>query len=85
LRNWLNSALVPHVDTEIANLVTSWEDNANTLLANVIAALSTNLADVQAAIDEVINNSITVQDPVVAELLNKLDSQTRAALDALFA
>ena len=67
LRNWLNTTLVPHVDTEVADLVIAWEDNANTLLANVITALNEQ------------NDTVTAQlNAQNASILSQLNDQNAA-------
>ena len=78
LRKWIQTDLVPHLDTEYAELSASWAAN--------IAELETAVNDAIAQmIAEVSNNSVTANDPVVKALVQNVSSQTRIALDAIYA
>ena len=86
LRNWLNTTLVPHVDTEIANLVIAWEDNANTLLTNVIAALNEQSDTVTAQLNEQnasILQQLNGQNAAITAQLATQDADVAAQIDAM--
>lgn len=86
LRNWLNTTLVPHVDTEIANLVIAWEDNASTLLANVIAALNDQSDTVTAQLNEQnasILQQLNAQNAAITAQLAAQDANVAAQIDAM--
>ena len=75
LRNWLNTALVPHVDTEVANLVIAWEDNANTILSTVTNQLELQNADILAQLNaqnDAITAQLSDQDAEIAAQINNV-------------
>ena len=53
LREWLRDTLVPHVDKEISELVSSWQGNTAELTATFQALASNMLAQVNAAVEGV--------------------------------
>lgn len=85
LRDWIECTFTPEVNAQIQLLETSWETNANDL-ANQFETISGQLIQqVNDAIQQVIDSSVTVQDPVVAGILANATSDTRVAADALYA
>lgn len=74
LRGYITKTLVPWLENEISQ----FEGDVETS----IAALT---AYVNSAVESIINDSIQVQDPVVATLVNNAASATRVALDAIYA
>lgn len=71
---YLNLVLVPWINVNYTKLGDDFEEQVNILIAAV-----------NAAIEEVIDSSIVIQDPLVAQLVADVDSDTREALDELYA
>lgn len=69
---WINRELVPYINTNFSELTTTVNEDINRLIEAV-----------NNAIDEVIGNSVTVQDPLVATMLQNSNSATRIALNAI--
>lgn len=89
LRKWLRDVLVP----EFGGIVEYVDDQIADMLAVVDQAIADNeqwteqqiddlTAYVDDAVQQIINSSIEVQDPVVAGLVRDADSETRKALDS---
>lgn len=74
LRVYINQTIVPFVDESIDDLENKWVEEVNRLIDAV-----------NAAIDEVLNASIEVQDPVVAAIFRNDASETRSVTDLLYA
>lgn len=74
LKRYINRVLVPFVNSSTDDLAQAFEDQVNLLIIAV-----------NNAIDQILNSSIEVQDPVVAALIGDLDSATSNALDARYA
>lgn len=74
LKRYINKELVPFVNDNYSDLADAFEEQVNILIQQV-----------NAAIDSIINNSIEVQDPVVAALLEDPDSATKIALNDILA
>lgn len=74
LRHYVTHILVPAIDAENKEIETSWEGQI-TFLTDYI----------NQAIDAIINDSVDIQDPVVAQLIGDLESATRMAMNGLFA
>lgn len=72
LQRYINKELVPFVNDNMEQLGDDFETQANALIEAV-----------NAAIDMVINDSVEVQDPVVAELVANATSATNDAIEAL--
>lgn len=88
--------VIAYINTEVPGLGDTFEEEVNRLTDVINAALAdqnetvtdqlaANLAAVQAAIQEVIDNSLTVNDPLIASAINTGDTQTRVALDTRYA
>lgn len=71
---YINRTLVPFIEENYAGLA----DEFNTVATALIEA-------VNAAIDSVINDSVEVQDDVVAAIFNDAGSDTRTVTDVLYA
>jgi hypothetical protein len=117
LRCYIRDVLVPHVDTEISELTSSWQENLDSLEANwetstatlktfvndSVSTLTTFVndsiatdhtwttdqiaamqAEVDAAVQEVVNSSIVLQDPVLSQILADPTKQSRITLDGIF-
>jgi hypothetical protein len=91
LRNYINKDVVPFVNKNTGELAVVFEEQVNLLVAQVNAALADQTVDVDqkitdltayvdAAVQAVIDDSVEVQDPVVASLINDEDSDTHTAL-----
>jgi hypothetical protein len=65
------------------NLIPWVQTNYDALAADFIVQVNLLITAVNMAIEAVINDSITVQDPVVEALVEQADSLTRVALDTL--
>lgn len=74
LVRYLNRVIIPYINSEFDNLANSVEEDIQQLIDVV-----------NAAIDQIINDSIEVQDAVVAGIFENPASATRAATDALYA
>jgi hypothetical protein len=74
LRYYVTNVLVPAIDAENAEIEAAWEEQI-TFLTNYI----------NQAIEAIINDSVDIQDPVVAEMVNDPESLSRQALDDLYA
>lgn len=96
LREWLNTVLVPHVNTEVGGLTDDWAEGIAAIqgaltqaiadnAATVDARLDTNETAINAAIQAVIDSSISVSDPVVRGVLEAAVSSTREWLDTRYA
>lgn len=70
---YIDNVLVPYIDTNMSSVAEAWEATAQQLIDAV-----------NSAIEEVINSSITLQDPVMLAIINNLTSQSRVKLDALY-
>lgn len=70
---YINKELVPFVNENYSELADAFEEQVNLLIAAV-----------NAAIDAVINDSVEVQDPVMAGIINNVNSATRTLLDSLY-
>lgn len=86
LINTVNTSLGAQTDSNNAAL-TSLTNFVNTSIADDHTWTTEQIATMQAAVDsavnEVINSSIVVEDPVAAGIINDPTSQTRAALNVL--
>lgn len=71
---YINKDLVPWVNEKYTELGDEFETQVNALIEAV-----------NAAIDLVINDSVDLQDPVMAQIFQDIDSDTRAVTDALYA
>lgn len=71
---YMNRTVVPFVN-----------DNITTISTDVADQITALIAQVNAARDEIINSSITVQDPVVSGIVTDDASQTRVTLDSIYA
>lgn len=71
---YVSTVLVPALDTEIKEMEDAWQEQV-TFLTDYI----------NQAINAIINDSIDIQDPVVAEMVNDPESLSRQALDDLYA
>jgi lysophospholipase L1-like esterase/uncharacterized protein YggL (DUF469 family) len=74
MRAYINKVLVPFVNTQVEYLSDAFVEEVNRLIDAV-----------NAAIDMVIDGSIELQDPVMAQIVADLDSETRTLLDTLYA
>ncbi len=92
---YINKELVPFVNENYSELAQAFQDQVNILIAQVNAALEAQTEDVDQkiadltqfvndAVQSIIDDSIQVQDPVVAALFTN-PSQTRTAADARYA
>lgn len=85
LRKYIRDILVTHIDDSFDAI----EDYVNKAVAAIEIEVNNDIAEltekVNDAIQSIINNSITVQDPVVAQLLNDPESETRVEADQIFA
>lgn len=70
LRGYITKVLVPAIELEIVNFKSDVENNI-TLITKYV----------NDAIEQIINNSVEVQDPTIATAINTLNSQTRVALN----
>lgn len=93
LRNYVNKVVVPYVNENTAGLATTFEEQVNVLIGQVNAALTDQTEEVDQkiadlttyvnnAVQQIIDDSIEVQDPVVAALVADTDSDTYEALQA---
>jgi lysophospholipase L1-like esterase len=93
LRKYVNDTLIPFINDNVGGLVDQVTEEINRMIETVNAALEAQddsvdqkiaelVAYVDAAIASIINNSVTVQDPVVAALVNNPASATSVALNA---
>jgi len=74
LIRYMNRTLVPFVQDNYEELAEAF----NTTVQALIVAF-------EAAVAEIVNDSVNVQDPVVAGIFNDEDSDTRAVTDLLYA
>lgn len=70
---YMNKTLAPWMVEEVTELGDAFDTAVNTLIEQI-----------NAAIDAIINDSIEVQDVVVAGIVNQVDSLTRVALNAIY-
>jgi hypothetical protein len=95
LRHYITDVVVPYVDTEFALLGNEFTTQVNTMIDTVNEALASQSATVDAdiaALTQFVNDtmaavvadSITLQDPVMAGIVNDAASATRVALNALY-
>lgn len=91
MRYWIADTLVPYINENVQYLSDEWEKNVQQMADDVAEAIAGEQAWVTGEITEltnyvneqvqlVIENSITVQDPVVAGLATDLTSDTSVAL-----
>ena len=73
LRVYINRTIVPFINENFAEFGQIFADEVNRLIDAV-----------NAAIDMVINDSVEIQDPIVAQLIRDVNSLTRVALDELY-
>lgn len=96
LRDYVHNTLVDWLNTNVAGLEDSWNEEVTNLVASVDAALAAqttaNAASIQTMIDyvntkvqEIVDSSIKVTDPVVTALLNDDTSTTKIKADSLYA
>lgn len=71
---YINRSIVPFINDNFSELADDFEEQVNILIAAV-----------NAAIDSVINDSVEVQDVVIAANINNESSATTAALEAKYA
>lgn len=71
---YINKTVLPTINEQMNDLSEEYADEINKLIDQV-----------NAAVEAIINSSIIVQDPVVAAMIGNTSSQTRQALDALYA
>lgn len=94
LTNYINRVIVPFVNENFAELSGEFETQINALIVAVNEALAAQDAEVDQKIADlttyvndtvqgIVDNSITVQDSVIAGAINDPESETRAALNAL--
>lgn len=80
LRRYMNDQIIGHLNTELPRIM----DEIGAMLidqsVNVDAVIAELIQQVNAAVEQIINDSIEVQDPVFAALLADQDSDTFAAL-----
>jgi hypothetical protein len=72
LRQYINRTIVPFVNENLDNLTDVFIEEVNKLIDAV-----------NEAIEAIINSSIEVQDPLVAQLINDVNSLTRQAIEGL--
>ena len=89
LRAWLRDRLIPHIDTELNSLSEQFVVGITDLTSAVNDALAEQntyvLAQLNNAVEAVINSSIEVSDPVIMGVLNNATSAVRAFLDSHYA
>ena len=73
MTRYINKDLVPWVNENYSELAEEFQTQVNILVEAV-----------NEAIESVINGSVTVQDPIIAQLINTADSLTRVALNGIF-
>lgn len=94
LVKYINRVVVPFVNENYQGLADAFTTEVNRMIETVNDALAaqdeevdTKLLEakayVDAAVDSIINASVEIQDPLVAQMINDPESETRAALDAL--
>ena len=76
LRTWIRDTLVPHVDNEIGGLSESWAEQ-------VTAVTDAFANEVDRLVQEMVDNAIELQDPVMLALLNDVESLTRSKIDEI--
>lgn len=74
LKRYIDRIIVPWVNENVEGLSDELTREINALIDQV-----------NQAVQEIINNSITVQDSVVAGIFNDLESQTRVVTDGIYA
>lgn len=72
LRTYINRTIVPFVNGSMSDYMQIFEDEVNRLIDAI-----------NDAIEDIINSSITIQDPIVAQLIEDVNSLTHQALVAL--
>lgn len=96
LRRYINEVIVPFVNENVTELGNEFTEEVNKLITDVNTALAEQTEDVDAKIlaletyvNEqvalIIEDSVDVQDPVVAALVANVASATRIAMNAVFA
>lgn len=96
LKDYLIEVVVPFIDESFDSLENKWADDMVEIIAAVNSALAVQTADnaaqmqaltdyVNAQVQLIINDAIEVQDPVVAGIVGDTGSETRIALDGLYA
>lgn len=92
---YLNNTLIPFInnnfsefDDEFTADMNALINEVNTALANQTADVDKKIADLTKYVDDsiaaIINNSIQVQDPVMAGIINNPTSQSRVALNNIY-
>ena len=74
INKYIDRVLIPWINENFAELADDFEEQVNILIAAV-----------NAAIQAVIDDSIELQDPVMAGIVADLESQTRELLDTIYA
>jgi hypothetical protein len=96
LIQYINGTVIPFVNSSTSDLadtlaqeIQTMIDTVNQALADQDTEVDQKIADlttyVNNAVDSIINNSITAQDPVVAGIMNDPASETRGVTDGLYA
>lgn len=94
-RKYLNDTLIPFINDNFSQFDDEFTADMNALINAVNTALANQTADVDKKIADltkyvndsiaaIINNSITVQDPVMAGIINNPTSQSRVALNNIY-
>lgn len=85
LDTYVRDILIPWINTEIPEFADGVIADVNSIVANLKAEVDTDITNltnyVDTAVQQIINDSIEVQDPVVANLVTDSSSQTRSAVD----
>lgn len=94
-RAWIRDVLVPHIDNQINWLDDSWRAQSLALMTAVNAAieaaeqnmteqLEDQTVEFNALVQQIINSSIEMQDPVLTGIISDIESSSRLVLDTLY-
>lgn len=70
---WIREKLIPAINDQFGDFGAEFETIINELIDQV-----------NTVVNKIIDDSVDLQDPVMAEIINNLNSETRQALDALY-
>lgn len=85
LQRYITEVVVPELDANINVLSQAWYDQSVALVAQVEALIAEQNAHFDEVLEDLQNNAINANDPVVKALVENPTSQTRIALDAIYA
>ena len=80
MRSWLRHTFVPHIDSEMSEIVTSWDAQIEAFVAAVNAEIAANAEIVNEQVDQWTSTTIANNDAITNALLQLTTSETFSTL-----